>query len=215
MKDKRFDVPGMNIINCRDRGLPSLHKEGNSQKLQQFWGPTQEWPPFERAGGESSSRRHSDEDSRPLASPAENEESSLHTAGVGTAVRFASYTDHLTAPVSGASLPLTPQLADTSGRIAPVSVDMVQMTPGIYLIHFLITGTLPEAGYMEITPVIDDAAQSAYAARFTAAYPGERGCVSGSFPVTGASPVRLSLRMESSSAPADSDVHVMILQLAE
>ena len=83
MKDKRFDVPGMNIINCRDRGTSFLHKEGNSQKLQQFWGPTQEWPPFERAGGESSSRRHSDEDSRPLASPAENEESSLHTARRG------------------------------------------------------------------------------------------------------------------------------------
>lgn len=50
MKDKRNEIPGMNIINCRDRGFPSWGKEAKQPRYQQFWGPTQEQPVFKCPG---------------------------------------------------------------------------------------------------------------------------------------------------------------------
>lgn len=59
MKDKRNEIPGMNIINCRDRGFPSWGKEAKQPRYQQFWGPTQEQPVFKcpghRRGGQGMS----------------------------------------------------------------------------------------------------------------------------------------------------------------
>ena len=219
MKDKRNEIPGMNIINCRDRGFPSWGKEAKQPRYQQFWGPTQEQPVFKCPGigvedkgcpSNDCGRSSCNGGSPGSASPAE----AAGSSGLST-VQFASFEEHTSTPVPGTCLPLTLQTVDTSERITPLTADTVQLATGIYLVHFLVSGTLAEAGYLEITPVTGGTARPEYAARFNTFSPGDRGSVSGSFTVTGASSMTLSLRMDSSATPADANVPVMILRVAE
>ena len=76
-----------------------------------------------------------------LSSPAE----AAGSSGLST-VQFASFEEHTSTPVPGTCLPLTLQTVDTSERITPLTADTVQLATGIYLVHFLVSGTLAEAG---------------------------------------------------------------------